>query len=69
MKTLKFKTNINCNGCLSKVTPVLNCTEGIENWNVDLENEAKILSVDVSATTSENIINELKKIGFVAEEL
>jgi hypothetical protein len=24
MKTLKFKTNINCGGCLAKVTPFLN---------------------------------------------
>ncbi len=29
METLKFKTNINCGGCVAKVTPELNATEGI----------------------------------------
>lgn len=35
METLQFKTNINCSGCVAKVTPELNETEGIWHWNVD----------------------------------
>ena len=31
MKTIKFKTNINCGGCISKVTPFLNKQEGVES--------------------------------------
>ena len=42
MNTLKFKTNINCNGCIAKVTPSLNGAGGIENWEVDTNNPQKI---------------------------
>ena len=30
METLKFTTNINCGGCIAKVTPFLDNKEGIE---------------------------------------
>ena len=32
MKKLIFKTNINCSGCVSSVTSVLNQTVGEDNW-------------------------------------
>jgi copper chaperone len=38
MKTLKFKTNINCNNCIRSVTPFLNEIDSIEEWKVDIEN-------------------------------
>ena len=44
MKTIRFKTNINCSNCLAKVTPSLNHKEGIVSWNVDLDNPDKILT-------------------------
>jgi len=40
---MKFKTTINCNGCLEKVTPVLENLPGIESWSVDLNDSEKIL--------------------------
>jgi len=45
METLSFKTNINCNNCVAKVKPFLNQLENIENWQVDINNADKILSV------------------------
>ena len=50
MNTLKFKSNINCTGCLSKVTPVLNDEKAIEKWDVDLEHDDRILTVKISLT-------------------
>ena len=44
-ETFAFKTNINCNGCVAKVTPILDTTDGIETWTVDTTNKDKILSV------------------------
>ncbi|HKO75869.1 MAG TPA: cation transporter [Flavobacterium sp.] len=44
-ETFVFKTNINCGGCVAKVTPVLDTTDGIETWTVDTTNKDKILSV------------------------
>ncbi|PIB38457.1 heavy-metal-associated domain-containing protein [Maribacter sp. 4G9] len=65
MEKMKFKTNINCGGCVSKVTPFLDKQEGIKNWEVDTEKPDKILT-----STSENkVIETLGKIGFKAEPL
>ncbi|WP_246229488.1 heavy-metal-associated domain-containing protein [Mucilaginibacter humi] len=37
METLKFKTNINCGGCIAKVTPALNQAVGEGNWQVNTD--------------------------------
>lgn len=67
MSTLKFKTNINCTGCLSKVTPVLNGENEINKWEVDLENKDKVLSVDTTNKSAEEISAIVQKAGFKAE--
>lgn len=69
MSTLKFKTNINCGGCVSKVTPFLDKQEGIENWKVDTEDPNKILTVQGNGVTDEDVKDTLQKIGFKAEKL
>ena len=67
MKTMTFKTNINCGGCIAKVTPALNAVQGIEKWEVDINNREKILTI-VSDTVSENQIKEtVKGVGFNIE--
>ena len=67
MKTLKFKTNINCGGCISKVTPFLNKLEGVESWEVDTANADKILTIESNGATEEDVKATLQKIGFKAE--
>lgn len=67
MKTLKFKTNINCGGCISKVTPFLNKQEGVENWEVDTANPDKILTIEIDGVSEEDVKATLEKIGFKAE--
>ena len=57
MKTLKFKTNINCGGCISKVTPFLNKQEGVESWEVDTSNPDKILTIESDGATEEDVNN------------
>lgn len=68
MKTLKFKTNLNCSKCVAGVTPFLNKVEDI-NWKVDTENLDKILTVETSNASEEEIIRAVKKAGFNAEYL
>ena len=68
MTTLKFKTNINCSGCLSKVTPLLNAEKGIDHWNVDIYTPEKILTVETSELKPEQVIETVKKAGFKIEE-
>jgi copper chaperone len=68
-KTLKFKTNINCSGCVAKVTPFLDETVGINHWNVDTENKEKILSVHLKGNNEEEIIHKVQEAGFKIELL
>ena len=68
-KTLKFKTNINCSGCVAKVTPFLNDADGICHWDVDTANKDKILSVHTEGITEEEVIEKVKAAGFNIELL
>ena len=69
MGIIKFKTNINCTNCLAKVTPFLDKKEGIQSWNVDIENPDKILTVETEYLTAEDIVKTVKKTGFTAEAI
>ena len=64
MENLKFKTNIKCNGCLQTVKPYLDNISDLENWNVDLENPDKILSVNTKVDAEESIIVAVKAAGY-----
>lgn len=67
MEKLKFRTNINCSGCVAKVTNQLNETVGEGNWNVDTGNPDKPLTITNTNVTPEEIAVAVKKVGFKAE--
>jgi len=67
MKTLKFKTNIQCSNCLAKVTPKLNEQNDIESWNVDLQDPERTLTVNTDNLNPEDIKKAVLKAGFIAE--
>lgn len=67
MKTLKFKTNINCNNCLAKVSPKLNEQSGIQSWNVDLQDDERTLTVETEELQAEDIKKAVLKAGFIAQ--
>ncbi len=69
MKTLKFKTNINCSGCVARVTPHLNKQSDINSWSVDTLNPEKILSVEGEFIDAGKIIELVSKAGFKVEEV
>jgi copper chaperone CopZ len=62
MKTYTFKTNINCGGCIAKVSPHLNALEGIK-WEVDINVAEKILTIETEKDINE-IMDVVKKAGF-----
>lgn len=68
-ETFVFKTNINCGGCVAKVTPVLDTANGIETWTVDTTNRDKILSVTSCGITENEIMDTVQKAGFKIETL
>lgn len=65
MTTLKFKTNINCSGCVAKVTPHLNEEKSIEKWEVDTSNLDKILTVSGEHLDKEKVKETVQKAGFI----
>ena len=68
-KTLKFKTNIKCMGCVTTVTPALNETVGIGNWEVDLRSPDRELTVNIEEKETDNMIAALAQIGYQAEAI
>lgn len=68
MKTSKFKTNIKCMGCVAQVTPHLNELLGEHNWEVDITNPEKVLTVKQEDNVTErDIISAISEAGFKAE--
>lgn len=64
---LKFKTNIMCDGCISTVTPFLDSAEGINQWEVNITNNDKILTIHSDGISSKEVIDTLQKAGKNAE--
>jgi copper chaperone len=69
MNTLKFKTNIKCAGCIATVTPHLNQAEGIAQWEVDIQNPDKILTVSTEKLSANEVIKTIEKAGYKASSL
>lgn len=67
--TLKFKTTINCGGCLAAVTPSLNQSVGEGNWQVDIDNPDKILTVNAGTVDAGTVVAAVGKAGFKAEAI
>lgn len=68
METLKFKTNIKCSGCIAAVTPHLNESIGEGNWQVDLNNPAKVLTIVVEAN-EETVRAAVERAGYKADKM
>ncbi|MDQ4139814.1 MAG: heavy-metal-associated domain-containing protein [Bacteroidota bacterium] len=64
MEALKFKTNINCSGCVAAVTPFLNKEKNIEKWQVDIQNPDKILTVEGNTVKKEEVLEAVEKAGY-----
>lgn len=69
MEQYQFRTNINCSGCVAKITPVLNNKEEIKEWNVDTANPSKVLTVKTGSLNEDEVKEIVAKAGFKAESL
>ena len=68
MKALKFKTNINCSGCVAQVKPALDAAHGVTRWEVDTNNKNKVLTVEGEDLAEQNVISAVQKAGFKIEK-
>ncbi len=66
MNIIKLKTNINCGGCIARVTPFLNKVVGEHNWTVDTLTPDKILTITTDEVAPGDVVSTLKQVGFTA---
>ena len=69
MKTLSFKTNINCGACVATVTPFLNAESSVNEWSVETSNREKILTVAGEQPDAEAVQEAVRKAGFRIEKI
>ena len=69
MKTIKFKSNIKCNGCIAAINDKMNELVGENKWQVDLNSEDRILTVENDDISAKDVSEELSKLGYLAEEI
>jgi copper chaperone len=70
----KFRTNINCSGCVERVTPALNAAEFIHSWTVNTDIPDKVLTVRTENNRSEHVtsgdvISLVEDVGFSVSAL
>jgi copper chaperone CopZ len=68
-QNFQFKTNINCGGCIAKVTPFLNDAGGVCHWGVDTTNKDKVLTVTSEGITRQEVITAVENAGFKIEPI
>ena len=68
MKTLLFKTNLNCSNCIRSLTPFLNSEMEIEHWSVDADHPDRLLIVEGDVTV-QRIQALVAEAGFWCEPL
>jgi len=64
MSTLRFKTTINCGGCIKAVTPSLNKEVGANNWQVDTASPDKVLTVTSGQVSMAQVLAAVEQAGF-----
>ncbi|WMJ75015.1 heavy-metal-associated domain-containing protein [Cytophagaceae bacterium ABcell3] len=66
-KKIKFKTNINCGGCIKKVKPFLDKVDNLKKWDVDIADNDKILTVRGDEVQEKDVIKAVEEAGFKIE--
>lgn len=66
---LKFKTNLNCGGCTSKIQQDFEASKGMGTWGVDFNNPDRVLTVESKGITAQEVIAIVESKGFVIEKI
>jgi len=61
MKTLRFKTNLKCAGCMYAIKPYMDEIEGIQSWDVDLNSPDRIVEVVTDSASTEEIRRAIER--------
>ena len=63
----QFRTSIMCNGCIAKITPILDAAQGVKSWSVDLKSSDRILTVVSEGITQDELMALVREAGFTIE--
>ncbi|MCB2194470.1 MAG: heavy-metal-associated domain-containing protein [Bacteroidetes bacterium] len=72
MKTIRFKSNLKCNGCVNAIKPGMESIDEIKSWRVFLDVNDKIIEVETDGNTDKiaaNIEDVVTKAGYKVERL
>lgn len=69
MTTYQFKTNIQCDGCIAKVTPYLNSIADLDHWKVDTASAQKVLTLEGNEGLEPVIVKAVQAAGYQIEGL
>ncbi|MEM6522328.1 MAG: DUF4396 domain-containing protein [Bacteroidota bacterium] len=64
MRTLTLKTDLHCQGCVNKVSPLLEQHSDIKTWSVDLEPDIKTLTVKGDNVSVSSVNMLLQAAGY-----
>ena len=63
----QFRTSIMCNGCIAKITPILDAAQGVKSWSVDLKSTDRILTIVPEGITQDEVMALVREAGFTIE--
>lgn len=66
MKEFLFQTNINCQRCVRSVTAFIEEVDGLESWDVDLDNIQKPLTARGDQLDPQKLKEAIEEAGFDA---
>ena len=69
METMTFKTNAKCMGCLAKIEEILQDKMNREEWNLDLSDSNRPLTVMSDKLAASEIVELISKAGFKIEQM
>ncbi len=73
MKSVQFKTNLKCKGCINAIKPNMEAIKEIESWRVFLDVQKKTLEVDFDNISEDEISiavqDAVTKAGYNIEKL
>ena len=72
MKTIRFKSNLKCNGCVNAIKPGMENIDEIKSWRVFLDVNDKIIEVETDGNTEKiatNVEDVVTKAGYKVEKL
>lgn len=69
MNTMIFKTNAKCEDCLAKIEEILQGKISREEWNLDLSDSNRPLTVASDKLAADDVVKLISKAGFKIEQM